>query len=78
MAGNMRNFIQEISQLSICLKKSVLNRRLQHADFASQIVAIELANGPCDTKAADLKKMYETNENFEMEVKKAKKTKTTL
>jgi hypothetical protein len=78
MVGDMRNFIQEISQLPIFLKTSVSNQRLQHADYASHVVAIELANGPCDTKAADLKKMYETNENFEMEGKKAKKIKTTL
>jgi len=78
MIGDMRNFIHEISQMSIFLKTSTPNTRFQHADYAAHITAIELANGPCDVKAAELKRMYETNQNFELDGVKAKKIKRTL
>lgn len=78
MIGNMRNFVQEISQMSIFAKTTQKNDRFQHADYAAHIVAIELAGGPTDVKAADLKRMYEINQNFNEAGPEAKKIKKVL
>ena len=78
MIGNMRNFVQEISQLPIFAKTTQKNDRFQHADYAAHIVAIELAGGPTDVKAADLKRIYETNQNFNEAGPEAKKIKKVL
>jgi hypothetical protein len=78
MVGNMRDFIHEVAQLPIFLKTTVKNDRFQHADYASHITAMELAAGPTDVKAADLKKMYEVNIDFDLEGAKAKKIKKVL
>lgn len=78
MVGNMREFIDQISQLPIFLKTTVKNDRFQYADYASHITAIELAGGPTDVKAADLKKMYEVNVDFDLDGIKAKKIKKVL
>jgi len=78
MIGNMRDFIHEISHMPIFLKTTANNLRLQHADYAAHVTAIENSNGPCDVKAADLKKMYETSQHFEMDGAKARKIRRTL
>ena len=78
MIGQMRDFIADISQLPIFLKTTTRNDRFQHADYASHITALELAGGPTDLKAADLKRMYETNVNFDSDSTKAKKIKKVL
>jgi hypothetical protein len=74
----MRNFIHEVSQLPIFLKTTVKNDRFQHADYATHITTLELAAGPTDLKAANLKKMYEVYCDFELEGAKAKKIKRVL
>jgi len=78
MVGNMRDFIDLIAQLPIFLKTTVKNDRFQYADYASHITAIELAGGPTDVKAADLKRMYEANIDFDLDGLKAKKIKKVL
>jgi hypothetical protein len=78
MVSNMRDFIEEISHYPIFLKTTVKNDRFQHADYASHITAMELAGGPTDVKAADLKKMYEVNMGFDLDGVKAKKIKKVL
>lgn len=78
MVGKMRDFISEISQYPIFIKTTARNDRFQHADLAAHITAIELAGGPTDVKAADLKKMYESNQDFDIEGQKAKKIKRVL
>lgn len=78
MIGNMRDFIEEISRMSIFLKTTASNARFQYADYAAHVVAIELANGPCEVKAADLKRMYEVNKNFDVSGVKAKKIRRVL
>jgi len=78
MIGQMRDFIAEISQMSIFLKTTIKNNRFQHDDYASHVVALELAGGPTELKAADLKRMYETNANFDPESQKGKKIRKVL
>lgn len=78
MIGNMRNFVQEISQMPIFAKTTQKNDRFQYADYAAHIVALELAGGPTDVKAADLKRLYESNQNFNEIGPEAKKIKRVL
>ena len=73
MIGNMRDFISSISKKPIFLKTTTKNDRFQHDDWAAHITAIELASGATDVKAADLKKLYEKNSDFEENGKKGKK-----
>jgi len=78
MTGNMRNFVNEIAKSPIFGKTTVSNNRFEHADYAAHVVALELANGPCNVKADDLKKMYRNNETFDINSANAKKIKKVL
>jgi hypothetical protein len=78
MIGNMRDFVQELSQHPIFLKTTVRNDRFQYADYAAHVIAVELQGGPTDVKAADLKRMYEVNKDFDFDSVKAKKIKKVL
>jgi hypothetical protein len=78
MIGNMRDFVHEISKYPIFAKTTVSNTRFEHADYAAHIVALEIANGPCNVKADDLKRMYKNYENFDSNSTVAKKIKKVL
>jgi hypothetical protein len=78
MVGKMRDFVHELSKLPIFTKTTTSNSRFEHADYAAHIVALELAKGPCNVKADDLKKMYKNNENFDENSNEAKKIKRVL
>ncbi len=78
MIGKMRDFVQELSKLSIFAKTTTSNLRFEHADYAAHVVALELAKGPTNVKADDLKRMYKNNENFDENSADAKKIKRVL
>jgi len=65
MLGNMRDFIAKLANHQVFLRTRFSNSRFAYDDIAAHITCIELAGGPTDVKAADLKKMYEDNKRFE-------------
>lgn len=78
MAGNMRDFIAEIAEHKVFLKTNMENKRFEYDDWAAHVTCIEIAGGPTNIKAIDLKKMYENNQSFNMSGPIATKIKKVL
>ena len=78
MLGKMRDFIATLANHQVFLKTYITNSRFDYDDWAAHIVCIELNNGPIDVKATDLKKMYETEVDFDLSSMKAIKVKKVL
>jgi hypothetical protein len=78
MPGGMRDFIVTLEELGTLYGVSVSAKRYGHHDLLAHIVAIELASGPTDVKASDLKKMYENENNFTDDSTVAKRVKKNL
>lgn len=78
MTGEMRNFIADLSRHKIFSYVRKKNSRFLFDDWIAHVVALELANGPTNIKASDLKKLYEDNKNFDSNGKDAKKIKKVL
>jgi len=61
MTGNMRDFIADLGENHrVFALTSIPPRRFAWHDLAAHIACLELAGGPTDVKAANLKKMYES------------------
>lgn len=78
MTGNMRNFIADLTchkVFKIIPKEDI---RFMYADWLAHVICLELANGPADVKASNLKEMYENNKRFDKISNKAKKIKSIL
>ncbi|MEZ0481638.1 HNH endonuclease family protein [Planococcus sp. SSTMD024] len=78
MVGKMRDFIASIAENKVFLKTNIENKRFEYDDWAAHVTCLELAGGPTNIKAIDLKKMYENNTSFESNGKTAKKVKKVL
>ncbi len=78
MIGNMRDFISELASHKVFQIIPKDNKRFLYADWIAHIVCLELAKGPTDVKADNLKKMYENNKNFNKNSSDAKKIKRIL
>lgn len=78
MIGNMRDFVSELANHKAFLKTNINNRRFEYDDWAAHITCLELASGPTNLKAADLKKMYEDEASFEYNGRVARKIKKVL
>jgi hypothetical protein len=75
MVSNMRDFVHEMAHKSLLGKTTAPNNRFQHDDFTAHVCRLEIAGGPCDLKAADLKKFYEQEKDFDENSSQAKKVK---
>jgi hypothetical protein len=75
MIGGMRDFIYEFAErphIVLPLTKLSSNRYGWH-DLLAHVTCLELAGGPTDLKAADLKKMYEREQKFKIDGPQAKR-----
>ena len=78
MVGNMRDFVHELGSAPLLLKTSTKNDRFQHDDWIAHVTSLELNKGPINVKAADLKKLYEDEQAFDVESTDAKKIKRVI
>jgi hypothetical protein len=80
MVGTMRDFVAEIADephKALALSRISSDRYGWH-DLIALVVGVELASGPADVKATDLRKMYKDNESFDTEGTIAKRVKRNL
>jgi len=79
MAGAMRDFIAKLANENKVFQKiNIKNIRSSWDDLASLITCLELAGGPVDVKASNLREMYKANEIFDLEGPEAKRIKRNL
>ena len=78
MTGNMRDFIADLTLHKVFQIIPKEDKRFMYADWLAHVICLELANGPTDVKASNLKQMYENKRCFDKESNKAKKIKSTL
>jgi hypothetical protein len=73
MSGNMRTFVKTLAGHRIFSVCGFSNSRFVYDQVAAQMVLIELTGGPSNVKNADLNRMYEKNQAFDVASTKAKK-----
>lgn len=78
MLGKMRDFIADLANHRVFLFTNLPGHRNGWDDLAAHIVRLELAGGPVNLKAEDLKKMYEAEQKFDIDGTTAKKVKRLL
>ena len=79
MIGNMRNFVASIAdEARVFPLTSIKQARFAWHDLAAHIVCLELAHGPTNLKAPELKQMYATQARFELNGNDAKNVKRHL
>jgi hypothetical protein len=78
MPGNMRDFVKTLAAHSIFSVCDFSNSRFVYDQIAAQMVLLELSGGPCNTRNADLNRMYERNKDFDPNCGKAKKCRRVL
>lgn len=83
MVGGLRDFIADLAGEGETIHPVLPllrtnNDRYQWEDWLAHVIRLELAGGPGDVKAADLKKMYEAETGFDPDGKVARKTKRIL
>lgn len=78
MAGNMKEFVRKLSKHSYFEKCGFKNHRFAHDHVASQMARVALAGLPCGVRNADLVKMYEQHESFDLNSGEAKSISKTL
>jgi len=78
MRGNMRDYVKQIASHKFFDNCKFENSRYTYDLISAQMIRIELNGGPCNVKNSDLNKMYELNEEFDVNGPKAKKIKKVL
>ncbi|WP_416143618.1 HNH endonuclease family protein [Planococcus koreensis] len=78
MVGNIRDYIAELATHKVFLQTNIENKRFDYDDWAAHVTCLEINNGPTNIKAANLKKMYEENRDFNNNGPIAKKIKKVL
>lgn len=78
MPGNMKEFVRELSGHEFFENCGFKNHRFAFNHIASQMVRVALAGEPCGVKNADLVKMYERGEAFDLQGKEARSIRKTL
>ncbi len=78
MAGNMKEFVRKLSKHNYFSKCGFKNHRFAHDHVASQMTRVALAGLPCGVRNADLVKMYEQHEAFDLSSTEAKSIVKTL
>jgi len=75
MIGGMRNFVADLAMEphKVFGLTSIPNRRMAWDNLAAHIARLDIAEGPADIKAADLKKFYSDNEGFDSNGTEAKR-----
>lgn len=78
MPGDMRDFVRDLALHPLFGKVPFKNTRYAFDQVCAQMTRLESAGGPTDTKAKDLKKMYEDYVRFEKNGLVARKIKRVL
>lgn len=79
MLGAMRDFVAYLAATHrVFPRTSLESGRYGWDDIVAHVVRLELAQGPADIKATDLKRMYEVEQHFSPDGAAAKKIKKTL
>jgi len=80
MIGGMRDFISKLSSdpHKVLPLTKIKPNRFGWDDLLAHVVCLEIATGPTDIKAVNLKKMYETEGDFRSDSTVAKKIKRVL
>ena len=78
MSGNMKDFVKELTFHPFFGKVAFKNSRYAFDQVCAQMTCLELAGAPTDTKAKDLKKMYEDYVRFQKNGPVARKIKRVL
>lgn len=78
MHGNMRDFVRELTLHPLFGKVYFRDTRYAFDQVCAQMTCLELVGGPTDTKAKDLKKMYEDYVRFDKNGNVARKIKRVL
>ena len=74
MPGDMRDFIADLGEKQRVFSLTYLNEnRFRWHDLASIVTCLDMAEGPTDVKASSLKKMYQDNQEFDINGPVAKK-----
>ena len=65
MIGKMRDFVADLGEKHrVFHNTEISGDRFGWDNLAAMCVALEIAEGPCDVKAPDLKRMYEQGQGF--------------
>lgn len=78
MTGAMREFVRSLTQHEFFSRVAFENSRFNHDLVAAQTVCLELAGEPVNIKSADLTRMYQINQNFDVQGPKAKSIRRTF
>jgi hypothetical protein len=78
MPGNMKDFVRELALHPLFGKVPFKNTRYAFDQVCAQMTCLELAGGPTDTKAKNLKDMYKDRVRFEKNGLVARKIKRVL
>lgn len=66
MMGNMRDFVHDLAENNrVFPLTSISSKRFGWDDLAAHVAHLEVAGGPTELKAANLKKFYEDQEKFD-------------
>jgi len=65
LMGNMRDFIADLTGHKVFKSAHILKDRFGWDDLIAHITCLEIASGPADVKAKNLKQMYENNKKFD-------------
>ena len=76
--GQMRAFVQLLSNHKFFKSVGFANARFNHDLVAAQLLCLELAGGPTNIKNADLNRMYEKNGSVDTKSPEAKAVQRTL
>jgi hypothetical protein len=79
ISGNMRDFIEDLGDNQRVFPLTTLSEeRFGWHDLAALVTCLEMAHGPTDVKAPSLRKMYNDNQDFNVNGSTAKKVKQNL
>ena len=79
MSGNMRDFIARLGEEHPVFPRThISDSRFGWHNLAAHVVRLELAEGPADVKASDLREMYEEHIDFDQEGPVATRTQSVL
>lgn len=79
MPGVMRDFVADLGENNRAFPlTSISSKRFAWHDLAALVMCLEIAEGPTEAKAPNLRKLYENNASFNTNASSAKKVKRTL
>jgi hypothetical protein len=78
MKGKMKEFVRQLARHEFFNNCGFKNHRFAYDLVAAQMVRVAMQGKPCGVNTPELKKMYENNENFDINGELAKQIRKTL